>query len=120
MAKSLPKGITKRPDGRYMGRFQHKGESFCLYDLDLDKLQERMEDMRYELRHGIYEKEQNITVDGWFHTWIEEYKRTTVKAGTVYNYMQTYKNHIKKPMGKKIKEVRPEHIQKLYNLQALQ
>lgn len=60
--KELPKGITQRPDGRYMGRFQYEGEKYCLYDIDLDKLQEKIEDMRYELRHGIYQKEQNITV----------------------------------------------------------
>ena len=34
--------------------------------------------MKYELRHGIYEREQNITLDKWFHIWIEEYKEPTV------------------------------------------
>lgn len=116
MAKNLPKGITKRPDGRYMGRFQYEGENYCLYDTDLEKLKERLEDMRYELRHGIYEKEKNITVDGWFRTWMEEYKKTTVKDGTILNYTQTYENHIKKPFGKKkMRDIRPEHVQRLYN-----
>ena len=81
--KELPKGITQRPDGRYMGRFQYEGEKHCLYDADLDKLLERMEDMRYELRHGIYQKEQNITVSSWNKTWMEEYKIPSVKKGTV-------------------------------------
>ena len=81
--KELPKGITQRPDGRYMGRFQYDGDKYCLYDAELEKLMERIEDMRYELRHGIYQKEQKITVSSWFNTWIEEYKKPSVKVGTV-------------------------------------
>lgn len=41
-AKGLPKGITQRPDGRYMARFQYKGEKYCLYDYNIERLQERM------------------------------------------------------------------------------
>lgn len=114
--KELPKGITQRPDGRYMGRFQYEGEKHCLYDADLDKLLERMEDMRYELRHGIYQKEQNITVSSWNKTWMEEYKMPSVKKGTIRIYQQNFKKYIAPELGKKkMKDIRPEHIQRLYN-----
>lgn len=62
-AKGLPKGITQRPDGRYMARFQYKGEKYCLYDYNIERLQERMSDLKYEVRHGVYAKEGNVTVD---------------------------------------------------------
>lgn len=114
--KELPKGITQRPDGRYMGRFQYDGNKYCLYDAELEKLMERIEDMRYELRHGIYQKEQKITVSSWFNTWIEEYKKPSVKVGTVKKYQQAFKNYIEPEIGKKkMKDMRPEHIQRLYN-----
>lgn len=114
--KELPKGITQRPDGRYMGRFQYEGEKYCLYDVDLDKLQERIEDMRYELRHGIYQKEQNITVSAWYKTWIEEYKKPAVKMGTIRIYEQNFQKYIAPELGKKkLKDIRPEHIQRLYS-----
>ena len=68
--KKLPAGVTFRKDGRYMGRVQIDNERYTLYDTDLDNLLKRLEDLRYELRHGIYEKEQNIVVNVWFHTWM--------------------------------------------------
>ena len=33
--KQLPKGITLRSDGRYMGRFEYQGEKHTLYDMEL-------------------------------------------------------------------------------------
>ena len=92
--KQLPAGIVKRSDGLYMARFQYDGIRYTLYDKDVETLKNRMEDQKYELRHGIYQKEQSITVDDWFHTWLEEYKRNVVKPTTLELYERTYKHHI--------------------------
>lgn len=114
--KKLPKGITLRGDGCYMGRFTYYGERYTLYDKDLKTLKKKLDDLRYELEHGLYAKETVVTVDDWFHTWIEEYKKPTVKQGTVGVYEDTYTSYIKKPFGKKkLKDLRPEQIQNLYN-----
>ena len=114
--KKLPKGITQRSDNLYMGRFQYEGIRYTFYDDDVDKLLLQMEDAKYELRHGIYEKEQNITVDGWFATWTEEYKKNNVKETTVEKYKIVYRCHIQKFMGKKkMKDIRAENIQSIYN-----
>ncbi len=115
-SKGLPKGITQRPDGRYMARFQYKGEKYCLYDYNIEKLQERMTDLKYEVRHGVYAKEGNITINEWFKIWIDEYKINSVKEATLFRYKSAYEKHIKKFFGdRKLKDIRPEHIQKLYN-----
>ena len=75
-----------------------------------------MNDTKYEAEHGLFAKESNITVDAWYKTWIEEYKPLTVKQGTIIIYENAYSNYIKGFIGKKkLKDVRPEHIQKLYN-----
>lgn len=117
--KQLPAGITKRPDGLYMARFQYEGIRYTLYDKDLEMLKNRMEDQKYELRHGIYQKEQNITVDDWFHTWIEEYKMNNVKPTTLELYERTYIHHIYPYLKKrKLKDIRPEHIQRVFNQEA--
>lgn len=114
--KKLPKGITLRADGNYMGRFMYYGERYTLYDKDLKKLQRKLEDLRYELEHGLYGKESLITIDDWFHTWIKEYKEPSVKRGTVGVYEDTYDSYIKKTLGKKkLKDLRPEQIQNLFN-----
>ncbi|MFR5601174.1 MAG: tyrosine-type recombinase/integrase [Lachnospiraceae bacterium] len=99
-----------------MGRFTYYGERHTLYDKDLKTLKRRLDDLRYELEHGLYAKETVVTVDDWFHTWIEEYKRPTVKQGTIGVYEETYDSYIKKPFGKKkLKDLRPEQVQNLYN-----
>lgn len=117
--KSLPKGVVLRPDGHYMGRFQYEGHRYTLYDEDVEKLLIRMDDMKYELRHGIYEREQKITLDKWFHTWMEEYKKPTVKLTTYELYMRTYEQHIAPYFkGKKLKDIRAEHIQRLLNRES--
>ena len=117
--KKLPRGITKRKDGRYMARFQYEGENYTLYGSDPDKLLERIEDLKYEVRHGIYEKEQNITVDSWFSTWMEEYKRHQVKPTTYDLYERTYMGHIKPYIQKKrLRDIRPEHIQGILNAES--
>lgn len=117
--KKLPKGITMRKDGRYMARFQYEGENYTLYGPELDKLLVQIEDLKYEVRHGIYEKEKNITVDSWFKIWIEEYKRQQVKPTTYDLYQRTYDGHIKPHIQKKkLKDIRPEHIQKLLNVES--
>ena len=75
-----------------------------------------MSDTKYEVEHGLYAKETNVTVDSWYKVWIEEYKPLSVKKGTIIIYDNAYNNYMKKELGKKkLKDVRPEHIQKLYN-----
>lgn len=112
----LPPGVALRADGRYMGRFVVDGEQFTFYDKNLKKLVKKMQEKRYEVEHGFYCKETNITVEGWFETWLKEYKENTVKAGTIESYSQNFLLYIKPILGKrKLSQVRPEHIQKLLN-----
>lgn len=55
-------------------------------------------------------------MDAWFKTWMEQYKELTVKKGTIKTYTCFYGNYIQDKLGRlKLKDVRPEHIQKLYN-----
>ena len=118
-ARKLPKGITKRKDGRYMARFQYEGENYILYGRELNKLILQIEDLKYEVRHGLYEKEQNILVGTWFRTWMEEYKLNQVKPTTYDLYERTYDGHIKPYIQKrKLKDIRPEHIQRIFNTEA--
>lgn len=115
--KKLPKGITQRSDGRYMGRFSHNGERYTLYDdNNLKRLEKAMNDMRYELEHGIYGDTKKMTMNKWFDIWLQEYKENSVKRSTLESYKQFYDLYIRKPLGGKyIKELRAIQIQKLCN-----
>ncbi len=114
--KPLPKGIIQRPDGRYMGRFTFAGERYTLYNTDLKALKKELQNLQYEVEHGLYAKETKVTVESWFRTWMEEYKKNSVKYGTYTNYEKVYNLYIKDRLGKrKLADIRPEHIQGIYN-----
>lgn len=114
--KKLPSGIVQRSDGRFMGRFSFNGERYNVYDNDLKAVKKKLADLKYEVEHGLFAKQENITVSGWFDIWIKEYKEPTVKKGTVGVYRDNFNSYIKSTLGKKkLKDIRPEHIQKVYN-----
>ena len=98
MAK-LPSGIKKKKKGLYVGRFQYQGTRYEVAAVDLKECVNKLEKMKYEVKNGIYCKESIVTVDSWFHTWIEEYKVPTSKKNTITAYEITYKQHIKKRLG---------------------
>jgi len=99
-----------------MGRFRFDGERYTVYDLELKEVKRKLADLKYEVEHGLFAKQENITVFGWFDIWIKEYKEPTVKRGTVGVYRDNFNSYLKDPIGKKkLKDIRPEHIQKIYN-----
>ena len=114
--ESLPKGITRCKDGRYQARYTYEGHRYSFYGRNLKDVEHRLLDIRYEIEHGMYAKEERIVVNSWYKTWIEEYKSTTVKTGTIESYECMYNYYVKPIIGKKLlKDVRGEHIQKLFN-----
>lgn len=114
--KKLPKGIWPHEQGYYLGRFQYLGERYEVYDKDLKQCCKKLEDLRYEVRHGSYTRKENMTVDQWFHIWLEEYKELQIKEGSKLVYSDAYRLYIKPKIGKvKLQAVQGEHIQKIYN-----
>ncbi|MGN0403960.1 MAG: hypothetical protein ACI4F1_01940 [Bariatricus sp.] len=45
--------------------------------------------------------EPKITLNAWFATWMEEYKKNQVKRGTYTNYQNYYKCAIEERLGGK-------------------
>lgn len=114
--RHLPKGISKRADGRYQGRFTFQGERFTLYDRDIKALQKKMADAKYEMEHGIYMNAQHMTLNTFFDTWVNEIKEHTVKANTISVYMEIYKIHIAPTLGKlQVSSINKLMVQRLLN-----
>ena len=113
--RKLPKGIRQRYND-FEGRFMYQGERYLVHGKTVTETQKAMTELRYKLEHGLYVVKEKITLDKWFETWIDEYKRKQVKIGTCIRYQEVYVDIIQKRMGMKyINEIRGEHIQKLYN-----
>jgi len=114
--RKLPRGITRCKDGRFQGRYTYEGHRYCIYDRDLKELERKMNDIRYEIEHGMYAKQNRVTLNSWYQTWIEDYKAMTVKKGTIESYDCVYQYYVKPVLGKKLlQDIRGEHIQKFYN-----
>lgn len=119
MAKeNLPKNITRRKDGRLYGRFTYNGEKYELYrneKYNPRKLKKELDNLRYEVEHGIKGKQTDITVNDLLELWINEYK-TNNKKGCVQTYQQVYNNIVKPNFGaKKIRDINYNHIQSFIN-----
>lgn len=117
--KKLPKGVSQRKNGLYMGRVMFNGETHTLYNRSLSDLKKEMLDLRYKLEHGAYVKASNITVNDWFNEWITVFKASTVKQGTIVSYKNHYAPNIKSAIGHmRLKDIRSSHIQKTLNNMA--
>lgn len=115
----LPKGISQRKTGLYMGRVMYHGESHTIYNRKLTDLKKEMLELRYQLEHGTFVRASKITVDEWFEEWLTTYKAHTVKKGTLDTYRKHYHAYISPTLGKtRLEDIRAEHLQKLLNEMA--
>lgn len=113
--RKLPKGIRQRSDN-YEGRFNYQYKEYVVHGRTITETQKAMTDLKYKLEHGLFVAKERITLDEWYRTWLEEYKKNRVKLGTYISYEKYYQSIIKNRMGsREITEIRGEHIQKLYN-----
>lgn len=113
--RKLPKGIRQRYND-FEGRFMYQGERYLVHGKTVTETQKAMTELKYRLEHGLFVERKKITLNEWFDTWMEEYKNNQIKIGTCINYREYYKNNIKDVLGNKVlTDIRPEHIQKLYN-----
>ena len=113
--RKLPKGIQQRYEG-YEGRFMYKGKRYLVHGNTITETQKLVTELKYKLEHGLYVAQEKITLDEWYKTWLEEYKKNRVKIGTYTSYEKYYHSTIQERLGNKnLNDIRGEHIQKLYN-----
>lgn len=115
--RKLPKGIRQRSD-TFEGRFTYQGKSYTVHGKTITETQKNMTDLKYKLEHGVYVSKKQITLNDWFETWMEEYKKNRIKRGTYENYKKNFYGIIKRRHNlgdMQLSDIRGEHIQKLYN-----
>ena len=115
--RKLPKGIRQRSD-TFEGRFTYQGKSYTVHGKTITETQKNMTDLKYKLEHGVYVSKKQITLNDWFETWMEEYKKNRIKRGTYENYKKNFYGIIKRRFNLgniQLTDIRGEHVQKLYN-----
>ncbi|MBR1691765.1 MAG: site-specific integrase [Lachnospiraceae bacterium] len=114
--KPLPKGISWREkEKRYMGRFQYEGKTYTIYNSNKTAIIKELENLKYEIIHGLKGKADKVTLNMWFDTWLNVYKKNSIKPTSYRNYENLYKNSIRDAIGhRQLDLIKPLHIQKLY------
>ena len=84
--RELPKGIIQRDNGTFEGRVAVDGKRVSVYGNTVTEVKKKIAETKYKMEHGIYVDQCNISFDEWFNTWLEEYKKNSVKSGTVFSY----------------------------------
>ncbi|WPX08229.1 tyrosine-type recombinase/integrase [Anaerocellum danielii] len=114
--------IFKRKDGRWCGfitlGYDEKGnqKKKFFYGKTRQEVAEKINQALNELKQGVLIAEGNITLEEWLRTWLWEYKRPQISESTFDDYESIIRNHINPVLGKyKLKDLRPEHLQHLYN-----
>ncbi len=115
----LPKGITLRKDGLYMGRFKYQNETYTIYGKNAKRLEKQLAELRYEVEHGLKGKGDNMTLNAWFDVWLYDYKSKTVRESTMVRYTDQYNQYIKKELGlKRLSQFKPIILQRHFNQMA--
>ena len=99
MAK-LPAGTRKRPDGTLEKRFSVDGKRYSVYGKNSKEIQQKEQELREQIKAGMYTENKNLTLDKYFPQWIEG-KKATVKSNTVYIYTRNYNSYVSPALGKK-------------------
>lgn len=113
----LPAGVRYYAGRKlpYQWRFMVQGETYSGYESTVKKAEKAMRDRKYEVEHGLYEKEENTTVAEWFPEWLNLYK-TGIKPSTRVAYEQMFRLYIAPVIGKmRLRDVRVTQLQKILN-----
>lgn len=129
--EKLPKGITRCRDGRFQARYTSGGHRYSLYGRDVEELAERLAQAKRQAEEKKQAEEQyremlqlreqerphcGLTLNQWYEFWLNEYKCTTVKQGTVDSYRCMYEYYIRETLGDKmLAEIRSDELQRFFN-----
>ena len=114
--KELGKGILQRKDGNYEARFYDRtGNRRSIYGRSLQEVRQELVVAKAKVieRRDVI---RYITLDQWFETWLDVYKKGCVKPNTIVNYEMMYRLHIKNVLGHiKLTDITKVGVQKVIN-----
>ncbi len=107
--------ISRRKDGRYMGKIVVDGISKCVYGKSEREVSLKMQEWRVSKTEPV----SNKRFDSYFSYWIENVKRPTLKTGSYQRLKRTYENHIRPAIGSlKLSKLTTADIQSIINEMA--
>ncbi|KRQ85843.1 Tyrosine recombinase XerC [Caloramator mitchellensis] len=114
--------IYKRPNGTWCGQItlgrsedgKLKRQSF--YGKTRQEVAEKINKAINSFAAGVLVEPSQLTLSNWLNTWLFEYKKSNLRPSTLQSYEYLIRYHINPALGHyKLKELRSEHLQMLYN-----
>jgi integrase len=93
--------ITKRSDGRYMGRYYENKKPVCIYGKTkqecYDKLNKAIKEM--ELNENKTKLDKSMILNNWYEYYIKMYKQPVLKGSTLHLLNTNYDGNIRNTLG---------------------
>lgn len=111
----LAAGTRKRADGTLEKRFSIDGKRYSVYGKNAAEIAEKEQEMREQIKAGMYTKNAMLTIGEYFGYWIDE-KGKTAKQNTLRVYESMYTKHIEPSMKeRRIRDIERREIVELQN-----
>ena len=114
--------IFKRKDGKWTATItigiDEKGnqKKKSLYGKTRQEVAEKLNQAIHSIQQGTFVPTNKVATSEWLKEWLYTYKRPGVRPSTFMDYEYLIRCHITPIIGKLlIKDLRPEHVQRLYN-----
>lgn len=112
-------GITKRGDGRFMGRAVVETPTGTkrktVYGKTYNEVKKKLNKLRADADGGLVFDAGSLTVGKYLEAWLTDTVRGTVRESTFGSYSLTVRNYLIPGIGKiKLKSLKPMHLRKLY------
>jgi integrase len=111
--------ISRRKDGRWMGRYTvHTAEGpkqRAVYGKTREDAAEKLTNAMADRNNGIVYDAGKLTVSEYFDGWLSDSVRDTVRQRTYERYEQLVRVHIAPALGRaRLKNLTPAHVRGLY------
>src|ERR671920_1849198 len=97
-------GITKRKDGRYVGRYTvHTTDGpkrKVIYGRKYKEVEKKLAEARGDAARGIFYDDENLTLGKYLDRWLADSVRGTVRGSTFSRDRYLVKNHISPTLGR--------------------
>jgi hypothetical protein len=112
-------GITKRKDGRYVGRYTiHTPDGpkrKTIYGKKYKEVERKLAEARGDAARGIVYDDQNLTVGAYMDRWLSDAVRGSVRESTYYRDECLVRVHMKPALGRvKLSNLNAMHLQSFY------
>jgi len=107
--------IYQRKDGKWRAQITLEGRRLSFTAKTRRECQDWIKNTVNQIDEGLTYSSTKITLEGYLDDWLTS-KKASVQESTYIHYEQLSRTYIKPKIGRKrLKDVRPEHIQRLYN-----